>query len=203
MATHYEPGTKVKIVGTKKTGVVKEFLPFHGHDVKIDGTGKVETFAFKALEVIGKAKSAKHAEEDEPEEKATKKSAKGKKHEEAEEEPEEEAAEEGGDEETTEDLVNRLSDLMDDTKKAKSVRALEEALGELDEEKVEGISDVTDAIEEFDGIEKEGMTPSDYQDERGTAFEAIQDAVNELTVVEAEAEPEEEEEPKPKKKSKK
>lgn len=85
-----------------------------------------------------------------------------------------------------EDRLAQLSDLLDEEKKAASLKRLEKALEGLDEDLIEGLETVRDAIKEYRGVEKAGMTPQEYQDEKASAFEAIGEAVNDLTLVEDE-----------------
>ena len=54
----------------------------------------------------------------------------------------------------------------------------------LNEDMLEGFEDIESAIEEYEGIERSGMTPEEYNDEKASAFEAIMEAVDELELTE-------------------
>lgn len=90
-----------------------------------------------------------------------------------------------------EDRLAQLGDILDEEKKAASLKRLEKAMEGLDEDLVEGVDAVRDAIEEYRGVEKAGMTPQEYQDEKTSTFEAIGEAVSELSLVEEDEDEEE------------
>lgn len=83
-----------------------------------------------------------------------------------------------------EERLAQLGDILDEDKKAASLKRLEKALDGLDEDLVEGVDAVRDAIEEYRDVEKAGMAPAEYQQEKASAFDAIGEAVSELALVE-------------------
>jgi len=90
------------------------------------------------------------------------------------------------------DLISKTQDILDEGNKAKSISRLEDFINKSDltDDKVEGLTDVEEAINEYRDVEKSGMTPEEYQEEKASMFEAIQDAVNALEVIaEEEVEP--------------
>ena len=81
-----------------------------------------------------------------------------------------------------------LSGILDEEKKTESIKNLEKVMSGLDYDTYEGIEDVEGAIEEYRGIEKSGLSPEEYRDEKEAAFNAIEDAIE--SVVKAEIEEE-------------
>jgi hypothetical protein len=91
-----------------------------------------------------------------------------------------------------ETLQDKLHDLMDSDNKAKSIEKLRSALDELDHDKYEGIDDVESAIEDYESIERAGLTPAQYGEDRQSAFDEIDEAID--TIVEENNEEENESE---------
>jgi flagellar motor component MotA len=83
-------------------------------------------------------------------------------------------------------IQSKLHGLMDSDNKAKSIKALRSALEQLDEDKFEGISDVTDAIDEYDDIGRAGLSAEEYADDKQTAFDEIDEAIDGITETEEE-----------------
>ena len=104
-----------------------------------------------------------------------------------------------------EQTIASLQQAVDETKKADSIRRIERIIGQidteiLDHELVTGLDDLETAIEEYKGIERGGLTPEEYREEKESAFEAITEAVNGLDIDEdalEEIEEEEIEKPRP------
>ncbi len=103
--------------------------------------------------------------------------------------------------ETLESKVEALKHILNEGNKAASIKMLEKAMANLGMEeidKVEGLEDVEQAIQDYRDIEKEGMSPEEYQEEKTSAFEVINDSLDALEIIEEdEEEPEEEPEPAP------
>ncbi|MDO8634907.1 MAG: hypothetical protein Q7R34_01495 [Dehalococcoidia bacterium] len=97
--------------------------------------------------------------------------------------------------------IEALKNILNEENKAASIKKLEKALACLDIEeidKVEGLEDVEQAIQDYRDIEKEGMSPEEYQEEKTTAFEVINDSLDALEIIEEdEEEPETEPAPEP------
>ena len=91
-------------------------------------------------------------------------------------------------EEKTDELIERLNDLMDEDDKANSIKRLEGELDKLDANDVEGIQDVRDKIEEYRSITREGLSKEEYDDEKQSAFQDIMDEINNLSYNEPEEE---------------
>lgn len=75
------------------------------------------------------------------------------------------------------ELRSMLSGLMDESKKAASIKKLEKALAGLDYDKYEGLEDVESAIEDYRGAERE---------DKESAFEDIISAIDSIELVEEE-----------------
>lgn len=82
-----------------------------------------------------------------------------------------------------EDRLAQLSELLDEDKKAASIKRLEKAIAGLDEDMIEGLDFVQESLEEYKGIERAGMTPEEYNDAKAAAFDALKDAVEGLQVI--------------------
>ena len=96
-------------------------------------------------------------------------------------------------------VIESVQEATDETRKADSIRRIERILARisteiLDREIITGLDDLQDAIEEYKGIERAGLTPEEYQEEKEAAFEAIAEAVDGLDIDEDAFESLEEEE---------
>ena len=76
------------------------------------------------------------------------------------------------------DLINQAQSVLDEEKKAPTIKKLEQLLEGLPEDHVEGLQEVHDAIEAYQGIERAGQTPEEYQEGKKEAFEGIQEALD-------------------------
>ena len=85
-------------------------------------------------------------------------------------------------ERSLEDLV----DIVDIDNKSTSLRRLGRAMDKLSEETVEGLDDVRDKIDGYHDIQKKGMAPEDYRDAKESAWEEIEESLNNLNAVELE-----------------
>lgn len=85
-----------------------------------------------------------------------------------------------------ETLLDTLQAQMDESKKTLSIRRIEAFLEQVSPEQVEGIDELKDAIQEYKGISKKGMTPEEYVDEKETAFEEVISALENLEIIEPE-----------------
>ncbi len=79
-----------------------------------------------------------------------------------------------------------LQGILDESKKAASISKVEKALSTLDPNQVEGIDDVKKAIQDYKDIKKAGMTLEDYQSEKEAAFEAINNSLADLSIIDTE-----------------
>ncbi len=80
--------------------------------------------------------------------------------------------------------IAKLSDVMDETKRSGSLVKLEKKLGEVTEGMVEGLDDVRTAIKDYRDVKRKGMTPDDYIAEKESAWEAVQESLDNLTPTE-------------------
>ena len=83
--------------------------------------------------------------------------------------------------------IEDIQKAIDETKKTDSIRRIERAIKRidteiLDRELITGLDDLEAAIEEYKGIEREGLTPEEYRDEKESAFEAIGEAAEGLDI---------------------
>lgn len=98
--------------------------------------------------------------------------------------------------------IENISEAVDEARKADSIKRIERAMERidteiLDREIITGLDDIESAIEDYKGIEKSGLTPEEYRDEKDSAFEAVVEAVGGLDIDEdALQEMEDEEKPK-------
>ena len=91
--------------------------------------------------------------------------------------------------------IESVQKALDETRKADSIRRIERILDRSEVERfVEGADDLREAIADYKGIEREGLTPEEYQEEKEAAFEAIAEAVDGLDIDEDAFESLEEEE---------
>jgi len=92
-------------------------------------------------------------------------------------------------------VIESVQKAVDETKKADSIRSIERILDRSEVERfVTGSDDLREAIADYKGIEREGLTPEEYQEEKEAAFEAIAEAVDGLDIDEDAFESLEEEE---------
>ncbi len=94
-----------------------------------------------------------------------------------------------GQKKATESIISQLQNTLNEDNKSASLKKFKSLFNQLDQDTVEGYDDVESAIEEYEGIERSGMTPEEYADEKSSAFEAIQEAVDGLELIEEENEP--------------
>jgi hypothetical protein len=80
--------------------------------------------------------------------------------------------------------ITELEDLMDEENKPASLKRLERALEEIDEDQISGVDDLQTAIQEYKDVERAGKTPEEYVQEKDSAFEHIIDTINDLELVE-------------------
>mgnify|MGYP001566259242 FL=1 len=90
--------------------------------------------------------------------------------------------------EEMESLVSQIQTVLDESNRAPTLKKLKILMAQLNEDMVEGVEDIEAAIEEYEGIQREGLTPEEYRDERETAFQDIQDATQGLALIEKEEE---------------
>jgi hypothetical protein len=98
------------------------------------------------------------------------------------------AAEEA--EERSMTLTEALHSLMDAEHKEDSLIQLNAALDTLDEEHYEGINDVRDAIQEYEELEREGLTSEEYKDTKEELFGDIDTTIDNIAEIGAENEEE-------------
>lgn len=83
--------------------------------------------------------------------------------------------------------LDSLHEAIDEADKTASVKRIERVLGAIDPKilELEVITDLEDlrtAIADYHGITRAGLTPEEYQEEKESAFEAIQEAVDGLDI---------------------
>ncbi len=81
-----------------------------------------------------------------------------------------------------EKIIGKAQGILDEGKKSQTINQLENLIEDLPDDLVETKVDVQSAIEDYRGIEREGLTPEEYADEKQSAFEAIQEAVDSLEI---------------------
>ena len=81
--------------------------------------------------------------------------------------------------ETAVELRRRLSELMNEEDKSRSLRLLKKALPSIDEDRFD-ISGIEEAIEEYQGITRAGISLDEYQEAKSLNFDFIIDTINEL-----------------------
>ena len=80
-------------------------------------------------------------------------------------------------------VIESVQKAIDETRKADSIRRIERILDRSEVERfVTGSDDLREAIADYKGIEREGLTPEEYQEEKEAAFEAIAEAVDGLDI---------------------
>ena len=83
--------------------------------------------------------------------------------------------------------IDLIRETIDEASKAASLKRIERILSEIDPRilEVEVITDLEDlrsAIADYHGITRAGLTPEEYQEEKESAFEATQEAVEGLDI---------------------
>ncbi|MDD5702991.1 MAG: hypothetical protein PHU23_13190 [Dehalococcoidales bacterium] len=78
------------------------------------------------------------------------------------------------------ETLPRLVTILDSRKKGATISKLREELEELPEEMVDGYDDVINAIDDYEELEREGMTPSEFGEAKQEAFDEIQTLVEGL-----------------------
>jgi len=80
-------------------------------------------------------------------------------------------------------VIDNVQKTIDETKKSASVKRIERVLDTSDVERfIVGADDLREAIADYQAIEREGLTPEEYQEEKEAAFEAIAEAVDGLDI---------------------
>lgn len=95
-----------------------------------------------------------------------------------------EKTEEEKERELLSNLVDDLQDILDVSKKTDSLERFEKVLSKLTPEQVEaieGLDEVNVAIADYKSIPQKGKTPEEYQDEKGSAWTEIENAVAALS----------------------
>lgn len=80
-------------------------------------------------------------------------------------------------EELLEFVKSSLNECLDEENKYQSLKRLEKVLAALDYDDFDGLEDIEAAIEDYRGVEKEGMIIEEYHDEKDSAFEEIGNTV--------------------------
>jgi len=88
-------------------------------------------------------------------------------------------------------LTAQLKGLLNEDSKAKSISKLEDFINknDLTEEQIIGLDEIETYIDEYRGIERAGLSPEEYVDEKASAFEALSDVVEALEVSEELSQP--------------
>ena len=79
-------------------------------------------------------------------------------------------------------VVESLPGMMNDTRKAQSLRRIGSTIDALDDTDVEGLDDLRNAIEEYGDVERAGMSIDEFNDEKQSLWEAVSDAMDGLVV---------------------
>lgn len=93
---------------------------------------------------------------------------------------------------TTQDMLDAIQSLLDESRKAESLRKLEAALGKLtpaQRRSIEGLDELIRAIKDYKDIQRKGLTPEEYQEEKESAWSEIEDRLDNLSVEEEEVVP--------------
>jgi len=72
-----------------------------------------------------------------------------------------------------EERILALPGVMDSEKRPASMKKLRNLLDRMDSNMIDGLEDVENAIEEYEGVSREGQTAEEYGEEKLEAFEAI------------------------------
>lgn len=83
-----------------------------------------------------------------------------------------------------EEELASIQGILDEGRKRETLTLLEKRLANLDRSKFEGLEEVDSAITDYRDIQRAGMTPEDYTSEKESAFEAIQEALEDLELSE-------------------
>ena len=83
--------------------------------------------------------------------------------------------------------IDSIHEAIDEADKTASVKRIERVLAAIDPKILEAevitdLEDLRSAIADYRGITRAGLTPEEYQDEKGDAFEAIQEAVEGIDI---------------------
>ena len=87
--------------------------------------------------------------------------------------------------------IQNLKDMMNEDKQSTSIKQASEYISKNDlesDENLEGIDNVTSAIDDYYDIERAGQTPEDYRASKADAFQEIVDAIDNLSTSEEETE---------------
>ena len=85
----------------------------------------------------------------------------------------------------TQDSLDDLQGLLDESKKTESLKKLETALNRLTPEQrrsIDGLGDLEQAIGDYRGITRQGLTPEDYIEEKESAWGEIEEALGNLSL---------------------
>lgn len=92
----------------------------------------------------------------------------------------------------TQDFLDDLQGLLDEDKKTESLKKLETALGKLtpgQRRSTDGLEDLEQAIRDYKGITRQGLTPEEYIGEKESAWSDIEDALDNLSLWDEDEEP--------------
>jgi len=83
--------------------------------------------------------------------------------------------------------LDSIHEAIDEVDKTTSVKHIERVLRAIDPkileaEVITGLEDLRAAITDYRGITRAGLTPEEYQEEKESAFEAIEEAVDGLDI---------------------
>lgn len=81
---------------------------------------------------------------------------------------------------TTKSILDTLQEILDEERKAQSIKKLEKAIEGMDADLVEGLDDVESAIEDYRSCERAGMSNEEYTDEKANLFDQIVSAVEDV-----------------------
>jgi len=81
-------------------------------------------------------------------------------------------------------LLTQMQNSLQEDNKGPSLKKLRKLIDQSNEDMFEGLADVESAIEEYQGVERSGLTPEDYAEEKSEAFQTIQEALDDLELAE-------------------
>ena len=78
--------------------------------------------------------------------------------------------------------VDAIQDALDETRKTESLKKVKKLLATADAEAITGLDGLNEAIQDYEQIERKGLTPEEYAEVKQDAFEEIVNTAEELTV---------------------
>jgi hypothetical protein len=81
-----------------------------------------------------------------------------------------------------EDILSQMQTVLNGEKKADTVKKLERLMDKADHDMFDGMDFIENAIDEYKNVERSGSTPEEYAEEKQTAFDGIQEQIDDLAL---------------------